>query len=67
MLLYIGGTSVGLPAKWAHMRSDQTMMEVKLSPHDREYKDVLARFNATSGGSVSISEVIHEYSLNGYA
>eukprot|EP00105_Crassostrea_gigas_P015744 XP_011432847.1 PREDICTED: poly [ADP-ribose] polymerase 14 isoform X2 [Crassostrea gigas] len=52
-----GGTSVGLPVKWAHMKSDQTMVEVKLSPHDKEYKDVLARFSATSGGSVSISEV----------
>ncbi|XP_065925390.1 protein mono-ADP-ribosyltransferase PARP14 isoform X4 [Magallana gigas] len=53
-----GGTSVGLPVKWAHMKSDQTMVEVKLSPHDKEYKDVLARFSATSGGSVSISEKI---------
>lgn len=54
---FIGSTSVGLPSNWAHMKSDQTMVEVKLSPNDKEYKDVLARFNATNGGSVSISEV----------
>nr|XP_034328119.1 protein mono-ADP-ribosyltransferase PARP14 isoform X2 [Crassostrea gigas] len=52
-----GSTSVGLPSNWAHMTSDQTMVEVKLSPSDNEYKDVVARFTATSGGPVSISEI----------
>ncbi|XP_061170810.1 protein mono-ADP-ribosyltransferase PARP14-like [Saccostrea echinata] len=52
-----GASSVGLPSKWAPMKSNQTLMEVKLNSGDAEYKQVLQRFQATSQGGVNVTEI----------
>lgn len=50
-------SSVGVPAKWTPMESNQTMVEITLKPDDSEYKQVLAKFQASSQGPVSVTEV----------
>ena len=55
--LHAGSSSVGLPSKWNPMKSNQTMMEVTLRPGDKEYDDVLRRFQTSAGGGVKVSEV----------
>ncbi|XP_062604645.1 protein mono-ADP-ribosyltransferase PARP14-like [Saccostrea cucullata] len=54
-----GASSVGLPAKWVPMKNHQTMVEITLKPGDNEYKQVLSKFNASSQGSVSVSEKLY--------
>lgn len=53
----LGMSSVGVPAKWTPMKSKQTMVEISLKPDGSEYKQVLAKFQASSQGSVSVAEV----------